>query len=103
LLLTSTAVSLGGPSETLPSGLHRLPLSPAVQIRYMLSWRSHPAVERLAPAVLDLYRRWYVERTVECNPHHHQRMLSDPETYPELPVTDYYPSVPRPMAHAALG
>lgn len=103
LLRTSTAVTLGGPSEPLPSGLHRLPLSSAVQIRYMLSWRGHPAVERLAPAVLDLYRRWYMERTVECNPHHHRRMLSDPETYPGLPVTEYYPSEPRAMAHAALG
>ncbi|MFJ1865953.1 LysR family transcriptional regulator [Streptomyces sp. NPDC088097] len=101
LLRTSTAVSLGGPSEPLPAGLHRLPLSSAVQIRYMLSWRHHPAVEQLAPVVLDLYRRWYVERTSVCNPHHHRRMVTDPKTYPGLPVTGYYPSAPRAMAHGA--
>ena len=103
LLRTSTAVSLGGPSEPLPFGLARLPLSPAPRIRYVLSWRDDPAVERLAPAVLDLYRRWYVERTFEFNPHHYQRMLESPGDYPGLSVTDYCHSGPRPMAQPALG
>ncbi|MBV9022859.1 MAG: LysR family transcriptional regulator [Streptomycetaceae bacterium] len=98
LLRTSTAVSLGGPSKPLACGLARLPLSPAPRIRYVLSWRNHPAVERLAPAVVDLFRRWYVECTFEFNPRHYRQMLTHPVDYPGLPVTDYYQGGPRPLA-----